>query len=125
MEPANEADLMSPPRQNAGRIRERPPNLQSTPLRNPRQGPVRAPGTPEQRPGTTLKSLTNGQKASIVLKVNEEFYYYRGGNHGTNRLAIRLNNPNLEIYRHKQSSTFQNLVFRVIIISRDTDIHIS
>ena len=107
-----EADIMSPPRQNANPGR---PTSQSTPVRTP--NPNRTPS----RPGTTLKNLTNGDKATLVLKVRMMFEYYQGSHQGTQTLAIRLNNPNLENYKSKLSSAIQNLVFRVIKVSCESE----
>ena len=94
---ANDADLMSPPRPV-------PPNFNrtSTPVRTPRRDQV--PGTPEARHGETVRSLTNGDRAKMVLKVKELFYLHKGIGQATENLAIRRANPNQPAYKSKERS---------------------
>ena len=90
--------LMSPPRSSV------PPPLlgQSTPMRAPNRDPV--PGTP--RRGETLKTLTDGDKATLVLKVKEKFYEHRGFTKATENMGVRRRNPGDPAFQKKLSSPY-------------------
>ena len=85
-----EMDLLSPPRPSA-----QPPEplSQSTPIRGPNQSvPVRNPrpdnDIPEEK-GTSLASLTDGDKATLLLLVRAKEAEARGRNRATKDYALR------------------------------------
>ena len=86
-----EAELMSPPR-NAPPGR---PMSQSTPTRDRR--PVFGP----DRHGSTLGSLTDGDRAKLVLEVRKTEQYHRGRNDGSKKYKARITNYSQE--GHKSS----------------------
>ena len=96
----NDAELMSPPRPII------PPNLmdQSTPIRT--SNPNNIPETPDQRRGATLKSLTDGDRALLVLRVKEKFFLHKGIAQACSNFAVRRNNPSDLATKAKISSLF-------------------
>ena len=85
-----EFDLLSPPRPSA---RLPGPISQSTPIRGRNESvPVRDPrpadDIPEQK-GASLASLTDGDKATLVLKVRAEEAEAKGRNKATKYYALR------------------------------------
>ena len=74
-------DLLSPPRPQAQHAIHLD---QSTPIRPPRP----TQNQPEPK-GSTLKSLTDADKAILVLKIRETEHYYKGRNDATQHYALR------------------------------------
>ena len=83
----NDTELMSPPRPII------PPNLmdQSTPIRTSNPNPI--PGTPDQRRGASLKSLNDGDRATLLLRVKEKQFLHKGIAKACENFAVRRNNP--------------------------------